>query len=264
MESAILAGNLDMVIQYSQGANLNNTLLQACRTPHLHIVTWLINNGATNLNEGLAVAARHDEIPIMEALADRSANNWNGAMNSALGAAFTTGAREWLIARGATDWNAYITATVDSGIISNVSWLITQGADIYTIMESSINRGRADILQWMLTQGCINLNLCLLIATLSSASDVVKQWLVNHGATYVNVGLLLSAYRGDLVSTQRYVSSGATEVTRAACIAARKQHWPILEYLSNYQVEWDRVRVVSPEADAWVTGHNFASVHSQN
>lgn len=252
MQEAIFRGDLDSVIELSQGADLNEQLMRACITPHIHIATWLLDNGATNLDDGLAMAASSNQIIMMELLANRGANDWDFAMRTTLFDESTVEVLDWLVAHGATNWEWYVSAAVAGGVLENIRWLAHQDmGNSYMILCDAVEVGNDNIAAWLFASGIMYLNAALISAR-DDNDDIMVAWLLNHGATHVNADLLQNALNGNIERVAHALLHGATEIQNAAQIAARRQSWPILALLRNHVIDWTAIRAVSVEAAAWV------------
>lgn len=75
---AVHAGNLALVAELKVHSNIpiNKLLIWACETTHIHVINWLIDNGANSFAESLSAACRYNRIAVMDLLTARGAADW--------------------------------------------------------------------------------------------------------------------------------------------------------------------------------------------
>ena len=161
---------------------------------HRDIVELMITKGANHWNGAIIEAARGGQKDMIVFLlakrgkTKRRAREKNrAALNLAMYHALYNGhidVANFLIARGASDWNEAMVSAARTGRIDIVNFLIAKGANNWNwdgVMAFAAGSGHIDIVELMITKGAINWNWTMGRAAVNGHIDIVKL-MVEKGA----------------------------------------------------------------------------------
>jgi hypothetical protein len=103
-------------------------LAWAAEHNHLSLVQFFIDKGANNWNRALAEAAKGGHLPVVQFLIDKGANNWNWALAYAASGGHLP-LVQFFIDKGANDWNWALAGAASGGQLLLVQFLIDKGAN---------------------------------------------------------------------------------------------------------------------------------------
>jgi ankyrin repeat protein len=162
---------------------------------NLPAVQFLIDKGANDWNRALAKAAQGGHLPLVELFIDKGANDWNWALACAARGGHLPVA-QLLIECGANDWNWALACAARGGYLPLVQFFIGKGAN--------------------------NWNRALVFAA-SGGHLPLAQFFIDKGADEWNNALANAASDGHLPLVQLLIECGATEWT-CSCVSLLEKH----------------------------------------
>jgi hypothetical protein len=147
-------------------------LAWAAEHNHLSLVQFLIDKGANNWNRALANAAFGGHLPIVQLLIDKGADYWNWALVYAASGGHLP-LVQLFIDKGANDWNWALACAASGGHLPVVELFIDKGANNWnTALANAAGDGHLPLVQFFIECGATEwTDEC--ISLLKQHSDVI-------------------------------------------------------------------------------------------
>lgn len=140
----------------SKESALNLGLSYACKAGHLHVVNFMIAQGANDWPGGLCNACSCGHMPIVQLMIAKGADNWNqGLVSACLGGHMPI--VQLMISKGANGWNFGFCKACNGGNIDIVRLMISKGANMWNCgLCNACSGGHMEIIKLMIGLGANN------------------------------------------------------------------------------------------------------------
>ncbi len=214
---------------------VNRIAASAARHDNMPLLERMVARGANDFDWIAEWAARGGQFGIVQWAVDRGADNFKWiASEAAAGGRFEI--VQWAVdEKGADNFNEIAARAAAGGRFEIVKWVVDQGAnDFNEIAEWAAAEGHLEIVKWAVDQGADDFDWIAASATQGGHFEIVV-WAIQQGVNNLNWIAQLAAVGGYLEIVKWAVIRGADEFDKIKESAMIGDHLDIMQWFQDYQ-----------------------------